>query len=257
METCYKGKYSSSGNLQGSDKKMDKKWLKQQLDARGRGAQAALAAHLGLSASVTNKLIKGDRRIMADEADRIRQFLEAGDGDGQSLLPLGLTKGPTTRPAAGRSAGPEGIPQAPLPARAAPGLDPDRLDIPVWASVAAGDEDGTMLLTDSPIDYIRRSETMVGVANPFAFYIVGDSMLERFAQGDQAVVNPSLPLRPGDDCIFINLAADGTQFGLVKRLLRSSVDHWRVRQLNPRRDFDLSKRKWSRAFRIAETRHRG
>lgn len=236
---------------------MDKKWLRQQLDARGRGAQAALAAHLGLSPSVTNKLINGDRRIMADEADRIRQFLEAGDGEGQSLLPLGLTTGSTTGRAESRGSGPEGRPRAPFPPRPPPGFAPDRPDIPVWASVAAGDEDGTMLLTDSPIDYIRRSETMVGVANPFAFYIVGDSMLERFEQGDQAVVNPSLPLRPGDDCIFINQAADGALFGLVKRLLRSSVDHWRVRQLNPRRDFDLSKKKWSRAYRIAETRHRG
>lgn len=236
---------------------MDKKWLRQQLDARGRGAQAALAAHLGLSASVTNKMINGDRRIMADEADRIRQFLEAGDGDGQNLLPLGLTTGLASGFAAGRGSGPEGRRTGPFPARPAPGLAPDRGDIPVWASVAAGDEDGTMLLTDSPIDYIRRSETMVGVANPFAFYIVGDSMLERFAQGDQAVVNPSLPLRPGDDCIFITQAADGAMFGLVKRLLRASADHWRVRQLNPRRDFDLSKKKWSRAYRIAETRHRG
>ena len=70
---------------------MDKKWLRQQLEARGRGAQAALAAHLGLSASVTNKLINGSRRIMADEADRIRRFLEAGDSDGagQGSLALG------------------------------------------------------------------------------------------------------------------------------------------------------------------------
>ena len=30
-----------------------------------------------------------------------------------------------------------------------------------------------------------------------------------------------------------------------------------IARLNPRRDFDLSKRKWSRAYRIAETRHRG
>ena len=215
------------------------------------------ASHLGLSASVTNKLINGDCRIMADEAGRLRQFLEGGDGDGQSLQPLGLTTGLTTGFAVGRGFRPEGRPTLPFPAQFAPGLAPDRRDIPVWASAAAGDEDGTMLLTDSPIDYIRRSETMVGVANPFAFYIVGDSMLERFAQGDQAMVNLSLPPRPGDDCIFINQAADGTMFGLVKRLLRSSVDRWQVRQLNPRRDFDLSKKKWSRAYRIAETRHRG
>lgn len=71
------------------------------------------------------------------------------------------------------------------------------------------------------------------------------------------LLNPSLPQRPGDDCIFINQAADGTMSGLVKRLLRASADHWRIRQLNPQRDFDLSKKKWSRAYRIAETRHRG
>ena len=228
---------------------MDKKWLRQQLDARGRGAQAALAAHLGLSASVTNKLINGSRRIMADEADRIRRFLEAGDSDGAGQGALALGSGVGAGRAPGR--------QAPFPAPPPPGPAPARPDIPVWASAAAGDEDGTIILTDSPIDYIRRSETMLGVANPFAFYIVGDSMLERFEQGDQAVVNPSLPLRPGDDCVFIHHAADGTLFGLVKRLLRSAADHWRVRQLNPRRDFDLSKRKWSRAYRIAETRHRG
>lgn len=217
---------------------MDKKWLRQQLAERGRGAQTALAAHLGLSPSVTNKLVNGSRRIMADEADLIRAFFESGTESSQGMLAIGPA---SARPSSATVAG----------------APPVRPDIPVWASAAAGDEDGTIILTDSPIDYIRRSELMQGVANPFAFYIVGDSMLERFEQGDQVVINPSLPLRPGDDCVFIHHAADGTMFGLVKRLLRSGAEHWRVRQLNPRRDFELSKRKWSRAWRIAETRHRG
>ena len=115
----------------------------------------------------------------------------------------------------------------------------------------------TMILTDSPIDFIRRSEPMQVVANPFAFYIVGDSMRQRFLPGDQAVINPSLLLRPGDDCVFVHHAADGMLFGLVKRLQRSGTEHWRLQQLNPRRGFELPKRKWSRAGRIAEMRHRG
>lgn len=41
-----------------------------------------------------------------------------------------------------------------------------------------------MILTDSSITFIRRSDSMQSVANPFAFYIVGCSMLKRFEQGD-------------------------------------------------------------------------
>lgn len=240
---------------------MDKKWLRQQLETRGRGAQAALAAHLGLSASVTNKLVNGSRRIMAEEADLIWAFLEPAPDGAPDTAQGALALGPVSGAPGGALAGAGR--RLPAPARPPPlsaSRPPDtfaRPDIPVWASAAAGDEDGTMILTDSPIDFIRRSELMQDVANPFAFYIVGDSMRERFLPGDQAVINPSLPLRPGDDCVFIHHAADGTLFGLVKRLLRSGAENWRVQQLNPRRDFNLPKQKWSRAWRIAETRHRG
>ena len=128
--------------------------------------------------------------------------------------------------------------------------------MPVWASVAAGNGDGEMILTDTPIDYIRRSDHIANAVDPFAFYIVGDSMEERFYQGDQVVVNRALPLRPGDDCVFISQGPDGELRGLVKRLLRSTGDAWKVRQLNPRKDFDLPKRPWAKAYRIVETRHR-
>ena len=132
----------------------------------------------------------------------------------------------------------------------------DKPDIPVWASVAAGDGDGAMILTSEPIDYIRRSERTLNVRDPWAFHIVGDSMLERLAQGDQVIINPAMPLLPGADCVFIHQAEDGMMYGLVKRLLRASADTWRVRQLNPARDFELSRRKWSKAYRIAEIRPR-
>lgn len=129
-------------------------------------------------------------------------------------------------------------------------------DIPVWASAQAGD-DGAMVLTSEPIDYIRRSERMQGVKNPFAFYVIGTSMSPAIEHGDQVVVNPVLPVRPGVDCVFIHEDGNGTMLALVKRLLRSNADHWRVRQFNPPKDYDLPKTKWTRAYVVPEIRRGG
>lgn len=129
-------------------------------------------------------------------------------------------------------------------------------DVPVWASAQAGD-DGAIVLTPDPIDYIHRSERMRGVKNPFAFYVVGDSMSPVIEHGDQVVVNPTIPVRPGVDCVFIHQQADGTFLALVKRLLRQNLDVMRVRQYNSPRDYELSRKKWTRAHVISEIRRGG
>lgn len=129
----------------------------------------------------------------------------------------------------------------------------DKPDVAVWASVEAG-EDGAMILTSDPIDFIRRSERMQGVKGPFAFYVIGGSMSPAIRHGDQVVINPTVPPGPGDDCVFIFDNVDGTMIGLVKCLLRSTAEHWHVRQYDPPRDFTLSKKKWRRALRVAEVR---
>ena len=211
---------------------MDKDWLREQLRIRGRGAQVQLASVLGIHPTVANKLVNGPRKITSEEADKIRAWLKGAlpEPDQRQLFPA------TTNP----------TPAAPV----------STADVPVWASVAAGNGDGEMILTDRPIDYIRRSEHILNAVNPFAFYVVGDSMEQRFYQGDQVVVNRSLPLRPGDDCVFISRGEDGEMRGLVKRLVRQTADRWKVRQFNPARDFELPRSLWNEAYRIVETRHR-
>jgi phage repressor protein C with HTH and peptisase S24 domain len=130
----------------------------------------------------------------------------------------------------------------------------DRPDVPVWASAEAG-SDGAILLTTEPIDYIRRSERMQGVKAPFAFYVIGTSMSPAIEHGDQVVVNPTIPARPGTDCVFIQEDSSGTMLALVKRLLKVTADHWHVRQYNPPKDFNLPKKKWAKALSITEKRY--
>lgn len=132
-------------------------------------------------------------------------------------------------------------------------VEEGRRDIPVWASIEGG-QDGAMILTESPIEYITRSERMASVRNPFSFYVLGGSMSPAIDHGDQVVVNPNIPVKTGKDCVFIQTAEDGSMLGMVKRLLRSTGDAWKVRQFSPERDFELSKKKWTKAFVITEIR---
>lgn len=206
---------------------MDLKWIAEQLDRPGY-SQAGLARALGKDAAAVNRMLKGERQIKVNEVPAILGYLKATPPDkdsplGQSIQPL-------------------------------PVLGNERAEVAVWASAEAG-SDGAMVLVSEPIDYIRRSERMQGVRNPFAFYVIGSSMSPAIEHGDQVVVNPTLPARAGGDCVFIHEDGNGTMLALVKRLLKSTADHWRVRQFNPPKDFDLPKKKWAKALCITEKRY--
>jgi len=203
---------------------MDLKWLAEQLDRAGY-SQAGLARAMGKDPAAINRMLQGKRQIKVNELPAILGYLGAepeAAGVAQQIQRVGPAEG--------------------------------KPDVPVWASAEAGN-DGAMLLTSDPIDYIRRSEKMQGVKNPFAFYVIGSSMSPAIEHGDQVVVNPGLPVRPGADCVFIHDDEGGTMLALVKRLLRVTADHWRVRQYNPPKDFDLPKKKWARALVITEKRY--
>jgi phage repressor protein C with HTH and peptisase S24 domain len=210
---------------------MDLEWLRSQLDRPGY-SQAELARRLGLAPSGVSKILKGGRRIIAHEADIIRAYLGA----------------PATPPATTSA----GLPHSPV-TRVQPA--PGRPDIPLWASAAAGD-DGAIVLVPDPIDYLRRSERMLNVRSPFAFNVLGASMSPAIEHGDQVIINPSIVARPGHDCVFIHEGPDG-MLALVKRLVRPGSDHYRVRQFNEPKDFDISRRKWTRVHPIAEIRKAG
>lgn len=220
---------------------MDLKWIAEQLDRPGF-SQAGLARALGKDAAAVNRLLKGDRQIKANEVPVILDYLQVDPPASDRAASLTAAM-----------AGPGGsrIPSQPIQRLAESNSRPD---VPVWASAEAG-QDGAMVLVNDPIDYIRRSERMQGVKNPFAFYVIGASMSPAIEHGDQVVVNPVVPVRPGADCVFIQEDENGSMLALVKRLLRVSTDHWRVRQFNPPRDFDLPKKKWGRALVITEKRY--
>lgn len=127
--------------------------------------------------------------------------------------------------------------------------------LPVWAS-AEGGEEGAMLITTGPIDWIPRPRTLQ-VQGAFAVYLIGDSMSPAYDHGDQLYIHPHRPAEGGQDCLFVQELEDGTLLGLAKRLVRARPDRWRVRQFNPAKDFELDRRKWRKAWVIVGKMNRG
>jgi len=211
--------------------------------------QTGLATALGIDPSRVTEIIKGDRQIKSSEVAPLAAYLEMTVADVMAAMDGRLPPAPMATGFA--------EPRAALGLAASPILPvlypPGRPDVPVWASAQAG-EDGAIVLTPDPIDYIHRSDRMRGVKNPFAFYVVGTSMSPAIEHGTQVVINPSLPPMAGRDHVFIQDLPDGTMKAMVKRLIRSTERSWRVRQFNELKDFDLLRTIWTKAYRITEKR---
>lgn len=151
---------------------------------------------------------------------------------------------------------PDDLRSTPLPAtsgligelRGTGSLRADRADLPVYASAEGGG--GAIIITNEPIDFVRRPEPLLSVRDGYACYVIGDSMSPAYEQGDLLLVHPSRPVRSGDECVFVRDSGDGSQHGLVKRLLRITPEKWRVRQFNPAKDFDLDRGQWQKAHLI-------
>lgn len=211
-----------------------------------RLSQEALAAQFDISKAAVSKWESGktvpDQRKLA----RLIQILDLDPAVAAGLPPKQFAE----------AASPAPEPPPPRVLMTLGHAPEGRPDVPVWASAQAGDE-GAMILTPDPVDFVHRPAHMRGVRNPFAFLVVGSSMSPALEPGDTVIINPALHPRPNVDCVFIQEQPDGTYLALVKRLLRQTADAWRVRQFEARRDFDLPRRKWPRAHVISDIRRGG
>ena len=148
--------------------------------------------------------------------------------------------------------GSAGSPPPVLPPRSAM----DRPDLAVYASAAGGPE-GAWVLSSDAIAWIQRDQRLVGVRDAFACYVVGDSMVPAYEQGNLLLVNPAVPPGAGDDCLFVQEAPDGSRHAMIKRLVRFNSTSWTVKQWNPDKTFSLPRKDWQRAFLVIGKYNRG
>jgi transcriptional regulator with XRE-family HTH domain len=73
-------------------------------------------------------------------------------------------------------------------------------DLAVYAAVQGGS--GVLILSSDPVEYVVRPDPLARVRDGYGVIVVEDSMVPEFRSGDIALVNPHLPPRAGDTCVF-------------------------------------------------------
>jgi len=115
-------------------------------------------------------------------------------------------------------------------------------DLPVFGTAQGGS--GALIVTDQPVDWVVRPDPLLRVKDGYGMIVTGDSMDPVHKHGSIALVNPHIPWRAGDTCIFRSHKDDGDNLVIIKELRRSTDDTWYVRQYNPPKDFTLKRSEW-------------
>lgn len=119
---------------------------------------------------------------------------------------------------------------------------PNNRDLPVFGTAQGGD--GALIITDRPVDWELRPDFLARVEDAYGIIVTGDSMDPECKNGSTAIVNPHLPQRNGDTCIFRSHADDGTVHAIVKQLTRFTDTTWYIHQHNPKKDYTLKRSEW-------------
>lgn len=183
--------------------------------------QDQLAERAGTVRSQIVKLERGERRLTIDWMLRLAKHLGC---DPRDLLP--------------EEAETEAASPAALQAPAAPawGVAGGPLrDLPVCGA-ARGGANALFIDQGQALEYAFRPPQLVGVANAFAVYAVGDSMEPKFRAGDLLYINPNLP--PVRGCFVVVELGENEAY--VKQYLRQSDDVLCLREFNPAQGGDGS-----------------
>lgn len=115
-------------------------------------------------------------------------------------------------------------------------------DLPVFGTAQGGS--GALIVTNQPVDWVVRPDPLLRVRDGYGMIVTGDSMAPMHKSGSTALVNPHLPPRNGDTCVFRSHADDGDVTVIIKELRRFNDHTWYVRQYSPKKDFALKRSEW-------------
>ena len=207
----------------------------------------ALADRAGTTRQQIHKLEKGERKLTWDWMRRLGAALNVEP----SQIATDVTiEGPSVGTVQGRvNPGQVAVSKDVDPTTiVTDGLVGNR-DLPVYASAMGGS--GEMIVSYEPIEYVKRPSILEGVPGGFAMYVVGDSMEPRYEPGELLLVHPKKTALPGDDVLVVTVNGnDDDNEAMVKRLVRFSGSTYRLKQHNPKGEFDLPADKVKNCFVI-------
>lgn len=206
---------------------MDLARLKQLLERPGF-SQAELARRMGINPSAVNRMLKGERKILASEVATIESYLR------DSLVPIQPT--PPLKPQILSTVA----------------LQNGTVDLPIYGCTDTGR--GIWEINPEPVGKVERPPHLRYSAHAFGIYCHGTQQSPAFEPKDMILVDPARPVAVGDDVVFVKnySIGDAQMFqGILRRLIGETEKHWLVRQFNPPSDYKISREEWPKALLVA------
>lgn len=201
-------------------------------------SQKDLADRVGISQPAIKKIEHGET-ARSKYLPKIAQVLEIDPALlDPSLSPSGITTGAKS----------SGATKKPLVHRLEQEQLIGRYDLPVFGTSQRGV--GIMVLSDQPFREVARPHNLLGIENAFGILITGNSMSPEYREGDIAYVDPHIPPRAGDACLFQS-DRNGEPEAMIKYIDKDphhSDEIWHVRQQTPERKFTIRKSEWQRCY---------
>lgn len=125
-------------------------------------------------------------------------------------------------------------------------------NLDVFGTVRVGRDD-IVVKTNEPIDVVLRPAPLEHVRGAYGLVVVVDSMVPIVRSGDTVLINPHLPPRLNDLCLFINIVNDRKVHTtlVLKEFRGENADAWQVRHYFPKeKTLWLPKRDWPKCHRV-------
>ncbi len=219
---------------------MTNQWIGERLKSLHK-TKGAMARALGIDPARVSEIIGGRRNVQVAELPVMAEILEIPteelvgrlvsrrhrsrkDGGGGASFQL-------AEPPAGDGFVARAVE---LPARAQL-----RRDLPIYGS-AMGGSDGAFEMNGQVMDYAERPPGLAGARNAYGIYVQGDSMSPRFETGWLVLVNPSRPVRRGDNVVIQLKPRDehSAPLAFLKVFESRSASTLTARQFNPPRSLE-------------------
>lgn len=208
-------------------------WMTAEFARKGRGAKRELARILGVHESAISKILNGEKGKGFQTIDLA--WVPAMELFFRSKAPA-VTVEFTSEPRPARDPSVQPNVSAPF---SVPELPPRQ--IPVYG-VAIGGDDGRMKFNGERLDMVGCPPELRNVANAYAVYVSGESMVPSFKPGQTAWVNPNITARPGDD-VVVQVAPEhegDAPEGFIKELVRKTPSKLILKQYNPDKSIEFA-----------------
>lgn len=200
----------------------DIQWIIDALERDETKSRRGVGDAINIDKTGVSRLLSGNRTLKMREGLKIAEYLGVSTPFGFAEEEAAFTPAPKS-------------PLAPV-YRAAPGNDRTPVTFRIFRK-------------ERPVDYKARAAHFASAAQAFGIYVQDDLMAPRFKPGELIFVDPSRPIAPGDDILFIaKRITPAGERALIGELTDATGAQFQYFQHRKKGDFRLPAKTWTAAL---------